>query len=313
MFNRRYLRIKVFQAIYAFHQENKENRNAHFKNLTRSIDKAYELYIFLMALPAAFKHFIHLELDAQKSKYIPVENAIRILEKINQNKALTALENNAGLNALIKKHKCYWDNNKELFKQLWGLIKANEAFIAYAQKDTHTFAEDKAIAMEMFEIFFGQSEAFENYVEERYINWEDDQVLVFLQVMKTIQTMTENKPDQVVQGQLLNEEDELFIEALFNKTVLHNDELTDLIAAKTKNWDTDRLALVDMLLMQMALSEVIYFEHIPVKVSINEYLELAKLYSTPNSHGFINGVLDKIHLDLKEQNKLHKVGRGLVE
>lgn len=313
MFNRRYLRIKVFQAIYAFHQENKENRNAHFKNLTRSIEKAYELYIFLMALPAAFKHFIFLELEAQKAKYIPVESAIKILESLHQNKVFAAFENNKTLNELIKKHKCHWNNNKELFKQLWGLIKANEAFISYSQKANHSFAEDKAITMEMFEICFGQSEAFENYVEERYMNWEDDQVLVFLQTMKTIQTMTEQKPDSIIHGQLLNNEDEQFIEELYHKTVLNTDELTQLIAAKTKNWDTDRLALVDMLFMQMALAEVLYFEHIPVKVSINEYLELAKLYSTPNSHGFINGVLDKIHLDLKQQNKLHKVGRGLVE
>lgn len=313
MFNRRFLRIKVFQAIYAFHQENKENRNAHFKNLTRSLDKVYELYVFLMALPAAFKHFIHLELDTQKNKYIPVEDAMRILETINQNKVLTSIENNALLNELIKKHKCYWDNNKELFKQLWALLKSNEAFIAYSKKTTHTFAEDKAMVMEMYEVFIGQSEAFENYIEERYINWEDDQVLIFLQVMKSIQNMTEHKPDGIQSGHLLNPEDELFVEELFNKTILHGDELTQLISSKTKNWDTERLALVDMLLMQMALAEVLYFEHIPVKVSINEYLELAKLYSTPNSHGFINGVLDKIHIELKNEKKLHKVGRGLVE
>lgn len=313
MFNRRFLRIKVFQAIYAFHQENKENRNAHFKSLTRSLDKVYELYVFLMALPAAFKHFIHLELDAQKNKYIPVEDAMRILETINQNKVLTAIENNTLLNELIKKHKCHWDNNKELFKQLWGLLKTNEAFISYSKKSAHTFAEDKAMVMEMYEVFIGQSETFENYIEERYINWEDDQVLVFLQVMKSIQTMTEHKNDSIQSGHLLNPEDEQFVEELFNKTILHGDELANLISSKTKNWDAERLALVDMLLMQMALAEVLYFEHIPVKVSINEYLELAKLYSTPNSHGFINGVLDKIHIELKNEKKLHKVGRGLVE
>lgn len=313
MFNRRFLRIKVFQAIYAFHQDKAENRQAHLKNLTNSLNKTYELYLFLLLLPDAFKHYLETELENQKAKYVPIDETINHLAILNNNKVLALMHNNPMLQLLAKKHKCVWTNTTELFRQLFTLLKTNEKFNGYLQNATHSFAEDKALVVEMFEVFVGQSEVFENYVEDKYMNWEDDQVLVFLQVTKSIQGLDVNKTDEIAVSATLNDEDELFYTNLFNKTTQFGSDLTALISAKTKNWDSDRLALVDMLFMQMALCEIMHFNHIPVKVSINEYLELAKLYSTPNSHGFINGVLDKIHQELKTENKLTKTGRGLVE
>ena len=145
------------------------------------------------------------------------------------------------------------------------------------------------------------------------MNWEDDQTMVYAQLLKTISGLKENSVGNVFAEELDNEDDEAFLKELFKRTVNYQEELTELISGKTKNWDAERLAMVDLLLMRMALCEILHFPYIPVKVSINEYLELAKLYSTPNSHGFINGVLDKIHQELKQSNKLNKLGRGLVE
>jgi transcription antitermination protein NusB len=313
MFNRRFLRIKVFQALYAWYQDEQANRALHEKNLTKSLSKAYELYIFLLALPADFRHFISLELETQKSKYIPVDNLIRPLEALYQNKAIILLENSVVLREKIKANKASWTNTKDVFKQLLSLFKQNEAFKAYTEKSEHTFFEDKAILIEMFEVFVAESELFDHYIEERFMNWEDDQVLVYGQVLKTIAALRDNTSGNFLADGNAAEEDEAFLKDLFRRTANYESELTQLISEKTKNWEADRLAMVDLLLMRMALCEMLHFPYIPVKVTINEYLELAKLYSTPNSHGFINGILDKIHQELKQQNKLTKTGRGLVE
>lgn len=313
MFNRRFLRIKVFQALYAYYQDEQASRSLHEKNLSKSLEKTYELYVFLLALPAAFRHFVSLELETQKAKYIPVQSLITPLEALYNNKAIMLLEENQYLTEQIKLHKCHWNNNKDLFKQLLVIIKKNEAFAKYATKSEHTFFEDKSILLELFETFVAESDAFENYVEERFMNWEDDQTMVYAQLLKTISGLKENSVGNVFAEELDNEDDEAFLKELFKRTVNYQEELTELISGKTKNWDAERLAMVDLLLMRMALCEILHFPYIPVKVSINEYLELAKLYSTPNSHGFINGVLDKIHQELKQSNKLNKLGRGLVE
>lgn len=313
MFNRRFLRIKVFQALYAYYQDEQASRSLHEKNLSKSLEKTYELYVFLLALPAAFRHFVSLELETQKAKYIPVQSLITPLEALYNNKAIMLLEENQYLTEQIKLHKCHWTNNKDLFKQLMVIIKKNEAFAKYATKSEHTFFEDKSILLELFETFVAESDAFENYVEERFMNWEDDQTMVYAQLLKTISGLKENSVGNVFAEDLDNEDDEAFLKELFKRTVNYQEELTELISGKTKNWDAERLAMVDLLLMRMALCEILHFPYIPVKVSINEYLELAKLYSTPNSHGFINGVLDKIQQELKQSNKLNKLGRGLVE
>ncbi len=313
MFNRRFLRIKVFQALYAYYQDEQASRSLHEKNLSKSLEKTYELYVFLLALPAAFRHFVSLELETQKAKYIPVQSLITPLEALYNNKAMILLEENQYLTEQIKLHKCHWNNNKDLFKQLLVIIKKNEAFAKYATKSEHTFFEDKSILLELFETFVAESDAFENYVEERFMNWEDDQTMVYAQLLKTISGLKENSVGNVFDEELDNEDDEAFLKELFKRTVNYQEELTELISSKTKNWDAERLAMVDLLLMRMALCEILHFPYIPVKVSINEYLELAKLYSTPNSHGFINGVLDKIHQELKQSDKLNKLGRGLVE
>jgi N utilization substance protein B len=313
MFNRRFLRIKVFQALYAYYQDEQANRSLHEKNLTKSLDKTYELYVYLMAFPAAFRHFVSLELETQKAKYIPIQSLITPLEALYNNKAMILLEENQYLADQIKLYKCHWNDNKDLFKQLLALLKKNEAFAKYATKSEHTFFEDKSILLEMYEAFVAESEDYENYLEERYINWEDDQTIVYAQLLKTISSLKEDSIGNFLAEELDNEDDEAFLKELFKRTANYEEELTELISAKTQNWDADRLAVVDLLLMRMALCEVLHFPYIPVKVSINEYLEVAKLYSTPNSHGFINGVLDKINQELKQSNKLNKLGRGLVE
>ncbi len=313
MFNRRFLRIKAFQALYAYQQDESPNRSLHEKNLQRSLDKATELYIFLLAFPKAFREFVSLELDTQKNKYIPVQTLITPLEAIANNKAIQLIENSTEISEAVKKHKVIWNNTRDLFKELIQLIKKNKSFIQYTQKNNPTFTDDKLILNEIIEVLIAESDIFENYIEDRFINWEDDQVLVCGQVLKTIAELNENQTTSILQLAQDSKEEHEFVVSLFNAVIENGGELTDKISAKTKNWDTDRLAIIDLLLMRMALCEMLYFPHIPIKATINEYLEIAKLYSTPNSFGFINGILDKIHQELKTAGKINKTGRGLVE
>lgn len=314
MFNRRFLRIKVLQALYAYYQDETPNRTTHERAMFKSLDKAYELYIFLLALPNELRFYLDKELDKQQSKYFPEEEMIAPLKALHNNRCIAMLDQSQFVQLKSKDLKIKWTDTSDLFKNTWNDLKNNEEFRNYSKQPEHSFAEDKKLLSELYQVYIGESEFFEQYMDERYMNWEDDQVLVTNALLKTISQMKEDgKEEYILKDSALNEDDEQFMTDLFRKTIQQDDELTKLIGDKTKNWETDRIAVIDMLLMKMSLCEIMNFEHIPIKVSINEYLELAKLYSTPNSHGFINGVLDKIQLDLKKENRIHKQGRGLVE
>lgn len=313
MFNRRFLRIKVFHAVYAYYHDEIKNRPLHEKNLLKSLDRAYELYLFLLAMPSEFKHYIYKELEAQQSKYFPVESLIKPLQALYENKAILLLEQNAPLQEKLKQVKKRWTNTDDIFRQMLGELKQNEAFKKYTDRSTRTFADDRQILGEMYQVFVGNLENFNFYIEEQFMNWEDDQVLVVGTILRTIAELKEGDTSNFIPGGDAEEEDEEFLKELYRKTLSEDEAYMEMISSKTENWEPERIAMVDMLLMKMALCEILYFPYIPVKVSINEYLELAKLYSTPNSHGFINGILDKIHHDLKRDHKLNKQGRGLVE
>ncbi len=314
MFNRRFLRIKVLQALYAYHQDETPNRTTHEKAMLKSLDRAYELYIFLLSLPAEFRFYIDKELEKQTSKYFPTEEIIVPLQAMHNNQCIVLLEKSEVINTKMKDMKLKWTGTSDLFKNSWADLQKNEFFASYSKNPNHGFNEDRKLLSEIYQIFIAESELFEKYMEEQFMNWEDDQVLVTNALLKSISLMKEDgSGDYIITEASVSSDDKDFMIDLFRKTIEQEDELSKLIGDKTKNWETDRIAVVDFLLMKLALCEITSFPHIPVKVSINEYLELAKLYSTPNSHGFINGVLDKVQIDLKKENKINKTGRGLVE
>lgn len=300
--------------MYAYWQDEKANRNLHEKNLLKSLEKAYQIYIYLLALPPAFKFYIEKELDIQQTKYFPQEGTIKPLRAFHNNRLIMQLDESKLLLSKTKHYKLIWDNTTDTFKQIWQVFKDNSAFIEYSQKEKPSFNDDKKMLSEFFQVCIAESELFDHYIEEKFLNWEDDQVLVISSLLKSIDQMQDYKVDEgMLDYNAGDEDEENFMRQLFNQCIEADAELTALIADKTKNWEPERIAMVDLLLMKMALCEILKFTQVPVKVSINEYLEVAKLYSTPNSHGFINGILDKIQLDLRQQNKVNKTGRGLVE
>ncbi len=312
MLNRRFLRVKAFQALYSYSREEGANAAACRKQLLTGLDKTYELYLFLLSFGVEFKSFLNQELDAEKAKYIPSTDQISLIQRLINNQAVLVIENNPAFNKALKDYKVLWHNHNDLLRQIWIELKGHDLLKSYIQIESPTLNDDKNFLAGILEWLCVDLELFESFMEERFVNWEDDQVLVLTTLQRTLQMLKQNSVNILPEKHKDEEEDLKFVKQLFDECVQNDQELIALISAKTQNWDQDRIALVDMILMKMALCEVLYFPYIPLKVSINEYLELAKLYSTPNSHGFINGVLDKVQIDLNNDNKINKLGRGLV-
>jgi len=314
MLNRRFLRTKVFQALYSFYQDGKENIRTHEKLMYDAPEKAYQLYFFLLDFASEFRFYLQKEMDVQSAKHFPDKALIHQISILHKNKTLTKIEHIEELREQIKSNKIRWSDNADIFKAVFAEIRKSSFFTEYLNAPVHTFVEDRKLVLDIFEMMFCDMELFDQYVEERFINWEDDQLTSALSVIRSVKKLKENTKDNFIEKvSTKNGEDNLFMKELFELTVEKENEFVEFIKINAKNWETERIALVDLLLMKMAICEILCFPQIPVKVTINEYLELAKQYSTPNSHGFINGILDQIQIGLKSENKINKTGRGLVE
>jgi N utilization substance protein B len=313
IYTRRFYRIKVFQQLYGYFKEEKPNLMQHESAMLKLIDKTHELYIYILSYVPEFVHFLEFELDSQRNKYIPNQKIISQIEAFSNNKLLIGIANSDTLKAYIKHYKIKWNDTKEIHKQVWNLTKRIHGFEEYTSDHNHSFLTDKSIFSEWLQHLLVDAELFASNTEDKYINWEDDQTMIADALLKTLDKMKENQIDKAIMTNSLAPEARQFMIDLIRKCVAHDEEYTQIISTKIQNWDVERIAVADMIMMKMALCEMLAFESIPVKVSINEYLELAKLYSTPQSHSFINGILDKVQIDLRKQEKIVKTGRGLVE
>jgi len=314
MLFRRFLRIKTFQALYAYKQDQSASRAVAQKNLVKSLDKAYDVYIFLLSFIIEFKFFLGKEIEIQENKHIPQPEQLAFIKAIYSNGAIAMFENDLNLQEKIKASKFDWSKSADFFRQIFTELKELETLTAATKDGDFSIFAEKQILLEIIESLVADSEVFNDYMEQQFINWEDDDVMALMAFQKTLSTIKQNKQPEILNGFYNDKfEDTNFVSDLFFKTLEHEVHLTELISSKTQNWDADRIATVDMLLMKMAMCEITLFSQIPVKVSINEYLEIAKIYSSPNSHTFMNGVLDKIQLDLRKEDKIIKTGRGLME
>ncbi len=313
MFNRRFLRVKVFQSIYSFRQEDGASRAIYEKNLLKSLDKSYELYLYLLSFCIEYKFFAQQELEAQLARHYPNTETINILKAFVNNKIISQFEKNESFNQKLKDYKVKFSNVSDILRKSFMETKDLETFVNYGKINNVSLHDDKTALLAFYEELIADSEFFNYFIEEKFANWEDDMVMVTQALQKTIIGHKDGGADFQSSFYKDKEEDLRFAKELFYKTIDNDEEFTILISAKAQNWDSERIAMIDLLMMKMALCELVYFVQIPIKVTINEYLEMAKLYSTPQSHGFINGLLDKIQIDLQKQNRIAKAGRGLVE
>ena len=309
MITRRHLRTKVMQALYAQQLDPTDNLKAGESWILKSSQDFYLLYITLLDLFREL-HACGYALYEKNTKKHLQEDENETNPKFFSNKALLALCDNAALATQVKKHKLnYWKNHNEYVRLVWDEITASAIYDKYLKTETTSLAQDQYFLVQLFSTVIAPFDRLGEFMEEVNISWVDDAPLANTIVRNSLKRVAE--PDAIITVLYKDDEDRKFSLELFRKVVLNKPEFIEEIKGRTPNWDSDRIAELDFTLLLMALAELFYFPSIPVNVTINEYLEIAKEYATPKSSMFINGVLDNVVKDITKQKRIRKNARGM--
>ena len=309
MITRRHLRTKVMQALYAQQLDPTDNLKAGESWILKSSQDFYLLYITLLDLFREL-HACGYALYEKNTKKHLQEDENETNPKFFSNKALLALCDNAALATQVKKHKLnYWKNHNEYVRLVWDEITASAIYDKYLKTETTSLAQDQYFLVQLFSTVIAPFDRLCEFMEEVNISWVDDAPLANTIVRNSLKRIAE--PDAIITVLYKDDEDRKFSLELFRKVLLNKPKLIEEIKGRTPNWDSDRIAELDFTLLLMALAELFYFPSIPVNVTINEYLEIAKEYATPKSSMFINGVLDNVVKDITKQKRIRKNARGM--
>ncbi len=312
MVNRRHIRIKVMQSVYAILQSKSDNLVKEEKFLNFSIQKATDLYVLQLLLLVEVKNLAFEHLEIKKKNHLATAKDKNPNLKFIQNQVIAAIENSNDLKDYVLKYNLdNWKNDREYVRVIWDAVQESDIYKNYLNTKESSLNEDRSFVMSIFKDIIAPNEKLYDYYESINLSWVDDFPLVNTLVLKSIKQFKNGKTFSLKSLEI-KEDDHEFLIDLFRKTILHHLDYTAEIDDKTPNWDTDRIAEIDLILIKMAISEFLYFPSIPTKVTINEYIEIAKDYSTAKSSYFINGVLDKILKDYKKSERLNKIGRGLL-
>ena len=307
MINRVLIRLKIVQIIYAYYQNGGKNLDTAEKELFFSLSKAYDLYNYLLLLMVEVTKQANKKLNAAKNKLIPTKEELFPNTKFVENRFIAQLEVNKQLLDFGGNQKKTWENEADFVKSLCEQIMESDIYKEYMASETSSYEEDREVWRKIYKKIIFNNAELDQVLEDQSLYWNDDKEIVDTFVLKTIKRFEEkNGAKQELLPEFKDDEDQDFARRLFRRAILNSDYYRHLISENTKNWDLDRVAFMDVIIMQIALAEVLSFPNIPVSVSLNEYVEIAKLYSTPKSGGFINGTLDGIVNQLKKENKLTK-------
>lgn len=307
MINRVLIRLKVVQIIYAYYQNGGKNLETAEKELFYSLAKAYDLYNYLLLLMVEVTKYADRKQASAKNRLSPTQDDLNPNSKFVNNKFIAQLSENKQLLDFVNNQKKTWDNEPEYIKQLFEKIENSDIYKEYMESDLSSYEDDKDLWRKLYKKIIFTDADLDQVLEDQSLYWNDDKEIVDTFVLKTIKRFEEKKGGkQELLPEFKDEEDKEFASRLFRRAVLNADYYRHLVAEGTRNWDIDRIAFMDMLIMQIALAEILSFPNIPINVSMNEYVEIAKLYSTGKSGGFINGTLDGIVNQLKKDNKLTK-------
>ena len=307
MINRELIRLKVVQVIYAYYQNEGKSVEAAEKELFYSLSKAYDLYNYLLLLMVELTRFADRRIDNRRHKLRPTYEDLNPNTRFIDNAFMAQLAANKQLEEFGKNQKRSWDDESEFVKRLFEQIEASDIYQAYMAKESLTYEDDRELWRKLYRTFIAQNDDIDELLEDQSLYWNDDKTIVDTFVLKTIKRFDpENGDGQELLPEFRDDEDKEFASKLFRNAINNAEAYRGLMAGNTKNWNMERLAFMDILIMQVALAEILSFPSIPVSVSLNEYVEIAKMYSTPKSGGFINGMLDTIVNQLKKENKLNK-------
>jgi len=314
MLNRRYLRIKVYQSLYAYWQSDGTSAARIEKELFLSIERTYDLYVGLLMLFGEMRRLAEQRITERLKKHLPSADDLTASRRFVDNAVLVTLSESPRLQAEADKRRVSWVGHNDMLSKLYPVFESSDAFKAYMALPVATLKQDQSIIMDLFIEHIANYGSLHDHYEAKSIYWLEDLDLACTLVKRTIEEARPSDGDLSL-SDLTREpaEENAFVSSLYRRTIDQGGEHEAIIAAKASNWDSDRIAVTDMILMKMALTEAREFPEIPVKVTLNEYIEVAKAYSTPKSKNFINGILDKLFAELKESGQIRKVGRGLLE
>lgn len=319
MLSRRQLRVKVLQSLYAYFQSGNQDILQGERQLLLSINKLHELFIYQLSFLIESTRFAEQRIEENRKKHFPTEDDLNPSLNFVHNKVLTLIDNNRDFRKKEDLYKINWSQEQELVRRFYQIMRETTEYEQYIKIDNPTFNQDKKFIGFLIEKLFTKFELLQFFYEEKSIYFVDDFHLVSELILRFIKFLDE-KSGKINQLPSIyrTEEDEVnedlvFVKDLFRKTITHSEEYGKLIAGYTSNWEQDRIAVMDMLILKMALTELVEFPAIPVKVSMNEYIEISKYFSTSRSSIFVNGILDRMIHDFKEDGRILKRGRGLLD
>ena len=320
MLNRRFLRIKALQEVYAYHQSDVSNLPQSERHLLDSVDKLYGLFVYQLSFWVEVKRFAEQRIEENKQKNFPTEEDLNPNLKFVNNRILKVLDNNRDLMKLEEKYKIKWaDYRDDFIRAFYNKLQEYPEYQKYMNNGTDSFDDDKQLILSIIDNYMAEDDMLYDFYADRELSFNSDYQIALYLLWKFIKEMPrrfdENSPLPPVYTTENDEvnEDKAFVVKLFEKTILHAEEYAEIVKQNVTNWEYDRLALMDRIIILMAMTEFCEFHSIPVKVTINEYIELAKFYSTPESRRFVNGMLDSLAKILKENGKLVKTGMGLID
>ncbi|WP_333574739.1 MULTISPECIES: transcription antitermination factor NusB [Sphingobacterium] len=315
MLNRRHLRVKVVQTLYAYSLSEDKDIKTFEKALLKNVDEVYEMYMWTLNLLDEVSDYVLIDAEGRANKFLPTEKDLSLTTKLSTNTFIESLRQNPQYGEGVKKYKISWSFDPEIVRTVFLQLKDSEAYLEYLQQEDRSIGTEKDIIKHIFKKIILKSPVIEQVFEEKFINWPVDKEVLQALIAKTFKNFSSEDPRKNKLAEITQNwnDDSDYIIALLGKTIRNTNEYQKLISEKTKNWESDRIALMDTLLMRMAICELVNFPSIPVKVTINEYIEISKVFSTLKSNTFINGILDKILNDLNQQGRIQKAGRGLKD
>ena len=322
MLSRRHLRAKVLQALYAFFQSDSDDLAAGEKQLLKSTDKLYELFIHQLSFLIKLVDFAENRMEEAKKKFYPTEDDLDPNTRLIENRLIRQIEKNKDFLRWRDKLKINWSQEGHMFQKLLSELKNGQDFIEFTNSGQSGYNDDKELIALIAMNYLPEYELLRNYYEDQSIYWSDeDYDISLIMLIKTIKSYKEPWGPEHALPPLFKDDDEgddvdedrQFMLKLFRYSILRSQENEKLIEEQAENWDLERIAIMDIIIMKMALTELMIFPSIPVKVTINEYIEISKSYSSIKSKLFINGILDKLVVKLKMDGRIRKTGRGLME
>lgn len=319
MINRRFLRVKVLQAVYAYQESGEDFVENGVKHLIDSIEKMKDLFVWQLSFLVETKRFAENRIEENKRKNFPTAEDLNPNMRYVENRVLVALENNKDLRKEEERLKINWADHQDIVRGYYNKMRETEEYKQYMTDSVCNLDRDKKFIVKMINEYFADLDVLQDFYEEKSIFFVDDYHLVSSMLVKFFTdikaSFNENSllPSIYKTGNDPVNEDKEFVKNLFRKVLSHDTEYGNLVGANISNWEKERVCIMDMIILKLAITEFCCFPYIPVKVTMNEYIEISKYFSTPKSKIFVNGILDRILKKLNEQGDIVKKGIGLLE